>query len=48
MYVGLLAEPDHPLAWRGPVLHKIITQFIHAVEWGRIGLSVNRFTSRYW
>ncbi|MEM9567772.1 MAG: Mrp/NBP35 family ATP-binding protein [Cyanobacteria bacterium P01_E01_bin.34] len=34
MSVGLLAEPDHPLAWRGPVLHKIVTQFIHDVEWG--------------
>lgn len=33
MSVGLLAEPDHPLAWRGPVLHKIVTQFIHEVEW---------------
>ncbi len=36
MSVGLLAEPDHPLAWRGPVLHKIITQFIHDVEWGEL------------
>lgn len=34
MSVGLLTEPDHPLAWRGPVLHKIITQFIQEVEWG--------------
>lgn len=34
MSVGLLAEPDHPLAWRGPVLHKIISQFIHEVAWG--------------
>lgn len=34
MSVGLLAEPDHPLAWRGPVLHKIITQFIQDVDWG--------------
>lgn len=34
MSVGLLAEPDHPLAWRGPVLHKILTQFIQDVEWG--------------
>jgi ATP-binding protein involved in chromosome partitioning len=33
MSVGLLAEPDHPLAWRGPVLHKILTQFIHQVQW---------------
>ncbi|WP_017325935.1 Mrp/NBP35 family ATP-binding protein [Synechococcus sp. PCC 7336] len=36
MSVGLLAEPEHPLAWRGPVLHKIITQFIHDVEWGEL------------
>lgn len=36
MSVGLLAEPDHPLAWRGPVLHKIVTQFIHEVEWGNL------------
>jgi len=36
MSVGLLAEPDRPLAWRGPVLHKILTQFIHQVEWGEI------------
>lgn len=34
--VGLLAEPEHPLAWRGPVLHKIITQFITEVEWGEL------------
>lgn len=36
MSVALLAEPDHPLAWRGPVLHKIVTQFIHQVEWGEL------------
>ncbi|MEL6813571.1 MAG: Mrp/NBP35 family ATP-binding protein [Cyanobacteria bacterium J06598_3] len=36
MSVGLLAEPDHPLAWRGPVLHKIITQFIQEVSWGAL------------
>ncbi len=34
MSVGLLAEPDRPLAWRGPILHKIVTQFIHEVVWG--------------
>lgn len=34
MSVGLLAERDHPLAWRGPVMHKILTQFIHEVDWG--------------
>ncbi|HLO48461.1 MAG TPA: Mrp/NBP35 family ATP-binding protein [Kamptonema sp.] len=36
MSVGLLAEPERPLAWRGPVLHKIITQFIQDVEWGEL------------
>ncbi|WP_416668764.1 Mrp/NBP35 family ATP-binding protein [Egbenema bharatensis] len=36
MSVGLLAEPDHPLAWRGPVLHKILTQFIAEVDWGEL------------
>jgi len=36
MSVGLLAEPDRPLAWRGPILHKIITQFLHQVEWGEL------------
>jgi ATP-binding protein involved in chromosome partitioning len=36
MSVGLLAEPEHPLAWRGPVLHKIITQFLHQVLWGEL------------
>ena len=36
MSVGLLAERDHPLAWRGPVMHKIITQFLQEVEWGEL------------
>lgn len=36
MSVGLLAERDHPLAWRGPVMHKILTQFIQEVEWGEL------------
>ncbi|BDA74709.1 hypothetical protein CAL7716_088750 [Calothrix sp. PCC 7716] len=36
MSVGLLASPDHPLAWRGPVLHKIITQFLNDVDWGEL------------
>ncbi|MEM0979015.1 MAG: Mrp/NBP35 family ATP-binding protein [Cyanobacteria bacterium P01_H01_bin.58] len=36
MSVGLLAEADHPLAWRGPVMHKILTQFIHDVDWGEL------------
>lgn len=34
--MGLLTDPDHPLAWRGPVLHKVITQFLHEVAWGEL------------
>jgi ATP-binding protein involved in chromosome partitioning len=34
--VCLLAESDHPLAWRGPVLHKIITQLIQNFDWGEL------------
>ncbi|NER84121.1 MAG: Mrp/NBP35 family ATP-binding protein, partial [Leptolyngbya sp. SIO1D8] len=36
MSVGLLAKADHPLAWRGPVMHKILTQFIQEVNWGEL------------
>ncbi|MCC5666333.1 Mrp/NBP35 family ATP-binding protein [Nostoc sp. CHAB 5784] len=36
MSVGLLVEENRPLAWRGPVLHKIITQFLQDVEWGEL------------
>jgi len=36
MSVGLLAEANRPLVWRGPVLHKIITQFLNDVEWGEL------------
>ncbi|MGF2035623.1 MAG: Mrp/NBP35 family ATP-binding protein [Nostoc sp. CmiVER01] len=36
MSVGLLAEANRPLAWRGPVLHKIIMQFLQDVEWGEL------------
>ncbi|MEH2435924.1 MAG: Mrp/NBP35 family ATP-binding protein [Nostoc sp.] len=36
MSVGLLAEANRPLAWRGPVLHKIITQFLQDVQWGEL------------
>ncbi|OUL35904.1 ATPase involved in chromosome partitioning [Nostoc sp. T09] len=36
MSVGLLVEANRPLAWRGPVLHKIITQFLQDVEWGEL------------
>ncbi|HSA92741.1 MAG TPA: Mrp/NBP35 family ATP-binding protein [Terriglobales bacterium] len=34
--VGLLNPGDRPLIWRGPMLHKIIGQFLQQVEWGEL------------
>ncbi len=32
--LGLLVERDTPAIWRGPIVVKIISQFLHDVEWG--------------
>ena len=32
--LGLLIERDQPAIWRGPIVMKIITQFLQDVEWG--------------
>ncbi len=34
--VGFLNPGDRPLIWRGPMLHKIIGQFLQQVEWGEL------------
>ncbi len=34
--LGLLIERDQPAIWRGPIVMKIITQFIRDVEWGQL------------
>ncbi|GAC1345601.1 MAG: iron-sulfur cluster carrier protein ApbC [Isosphaeraceae bacterium] len=34
MSTGFLLEPDAAVIMRGPMLHGIITQFLHQVEWG--------------
>jgi ATP-binding protein involved in chromosome partitioning len=34
--VGLLNPGDKPLIWRGPMLHKIIGQFLGSVVWGAL------------
>jgi ATP-binding protein involved in chromosome partitioning len=34
--VGFLNPGDKPLIWRGPMLHKIIKQFLGSVEWGQL------------
>jgi ATP-binding protein involved in chromosome partitioning len=34
MSLGLLVERDAPAIWRGPIIMKIVTQFLRDVEWG--------------
>lgn len=36
--LGLLIERDQPAIWRGPIVMKIITQFLRDVDWGRLDL----------
>jgi ATP-binding protein involved in chromosome partitioning len=34
--LGLLIERDQPAIWRGPIITKVIGQFLHDVEWGAL------------
>lgn len=34
MSLGFLVEDEQPIVWRGPMLHKALTQFVHDVHWG--------------
>lgn len=36
MSLGFLVEDDEPIVWRGPMLHKALTQFVHDVHWGQL------------
>jgi ATP-binding protein involved in chromosome partitioning len=36
MSMGMLIDPDQPLVWRGPMLHSVINQFCHQVDWGTL------------
>jgi ATP-binding protein involved in chromosome partitioning len=36
MSMGFLNPGDNPLVWRGPMLHNVIQQFLHRVEWGAL------------
>jgi ATP-binding protein involved in chromosome partitioning len=36
MSMGFLLEPERAVIMRGPMLHGIITQFLHQVEWGEL------------
>ena len=34
MSLGFLVEDETPIVWRGPMLHKALTQFVNDVHWG--------------
>jgi ATP-binding protein involved in chromosome partitioning len=36
MSLGLIVERDAPAIWRGPIIMKIITQFVRDVAWGEL------------
>ena len=36
MSIGFLVEPEKAVIMRGPMLHGIIQQFLHQVEWGQL------------
>jgi ATP-binding protein involved in chromosome partitioning len=36
MSLGLIVERDAPAIWRGPIIMKVIGQFLRDVEWGQL------------
>ncbi|WP_166825517.1 Mrp/NBP35 family ATP-binding protein [Thalassoroseus pseudoceratinae] len=36
MSIGFFVKPDQAVVWRGPMLHKTLTQFLKDVEWGEL------------
>lgn len=36
MSMGFLIERDQPMIWRGPMLHNVVNQFCHMVDWGNL------------
>ena len=36
MSMAFLVGEDDPVIWRGPMIHKLITQLVEDVEWGRL------------
>ncbi|HUG89570.1 MAG TPA: Mrp/NBP35 family ATP-binding protein [Planctomycetaceae bacterium] len=32
--IGFIVEPEQAVVWRGPMLHKLLTQFLKDTEWG--------------
>ncbi|WP_435532099.1 Mrp/NBP35 family ATP-binding protein [Rhodococcus antarcticus] len=40
MSLGFLVEEGEPIVWRGPMLHKALTQFVHDVHWGDLDVMI--------
>jgi len=36
MSMDFLVGPDDPVIWRGPMVHKMLTQLVEDVEWGQL------------
>ena len=36
MSMAFLLGPDDPIIWRGPMVHKVLTQLLEDVEWGEL------------
>jgi ATP-binding protein involved in chromosome partitioning len=36
MSIGFLVHDEDALVWRGPILHKVLTQFVEDVDWGEL------------
>jgi ATP-binding protein involved in chromosome partitioning len=36
MSMGFLVKGDQPMVWRGPMLHSVVNQFCHKVNWGEL------------
>ena len=36
MSIGFLAGQEMPVIWRGPMVHKMVTDFLNAVAWGEL------------
>ncbi len=34
--IGFMIKPDQAVVWRGPMLHKLLTQFLQQTDWGEL------------
>jgi len=43
MSIGFFVEEDAAVVWRGPMLHKALTQFLEDVAWGTLDYAPRRW-----